>query len=124
MDAIKISQESLDAFKKEKELIPAPFDEKNVSTDWIQDVFDNQSCVWNKQTAIGFINNNPVLVTWDDNILLWKFPLVTDIKEFGNLAVLRDRLKIYEDDPNNNFVTKDSLVGNLLMQKYYWKSEY
>lgn len=123
MDAIKISQESLDAFKKEKELIPAPFDEKNVSTDWIRDVFDNQSCVWNKQTAIGFINDHPVLVTWDDNILLWKFPLVTDIREFGNLAVLRDRLKIYEDDPDNNFVTKDSLVGNLLMQKYYWKSK-
>ena len=123
MDAIKISQESLDAFKKEKELIPAPFDEKNASTDWIQNVFDNQSCVWNKQMAIGFINNNPVLVTWDDNILLWKFPLVTDIEEFGDLAVLRDRLKIYEDDPDNNFVTKDSIVCNLLMQKYYWKSE-
>lgn len=123
MEAIKISQESLDAFKKEKELIPAPFDEKNVSTDWIQDVFDNQSCVWNGQKAIGFINNHPVLVAWSDNILLWQFPLVTDIEEFGDLAVLRDRLKIYEDDPDNNFVTKDSIVGNLLMQKYYWKNE-
>ena len=123
MDAIKISQESLDAFKKEKELIPAPIDGKNVSTDWIQDVFDNQSCVWNGQKAIGFINNHPVLVAWSDNILLWQFPLVTDIEEFGDLAVLRDRLKIYEDDPDNNFVTKDSIVGNLLMQKYYWKNE-
>ena len=46
METIKISQESLDAFKKEKELIPAPIDNKNVTTDWIEDVFDHQSCLW------------------------------------------------------------------------------
>ena len=123
MDAIKISKESLDAFKKEKELIPAPIDGKNVSTDWIQDVFDNQSCVCNRDMMIGFINDAPMLVTWSSNILLWKFPIATSIEDSGDLAVLRDRLKIYEEDPDNKFVTKDSIVGNLLMQKYYWKNE-
>lgn len=123
METIKISQESLDAFKKEKNLIPAPFDEKNASTDWIQDVFDNESCVWNDKTAVGFINDNPAIVAWSGNILLWKFPLATNIEDSGDLSELRDRLKRYDEDPDNNFITKDTIAGNLLIQKFYWKNE-
>ena len=120
---IKISQESLDAFKKEKELIPAPIDNKNVTTDWIEDVFDNQSCIWGKKnSAVGYINEEPVIAAWDRNLLLWQFSLITSLEDSISLSILKDRLNAAHD-PDGDLVEDLKVVGNLLMHKFYWKNE-
>ena len=118
---IKISQKSLDAFKKEKELIPAPIDEKNVTSDWIECVFDNQSCVWGKKSAVGYINGEPVIAAWDSNMLLWKFPITRDLDMSVHLAILKDRLERWNEE--RRFVEHFNVLGNMLMQKFYWKNE-
>ena len=120
---ITISQESLDAFKKEKELIPAPIDNKNVTTDWIEDVFDNQSCIWGEnKSAVGYINEEPVIAAWDRNLLLWQFSLITSLEDSISLSILKDRLNAAHD-PDGDLVEDLKVVGNLLMQKFYWKNE-
>lgn len=70
---IKISKESLDAFKNGERLIPAPIDEKNITSDWIEDIFDN-CCFGGKKNNIyvGFICDCVVLCEYHDNIINWK----------------------------------------------------
>lgn len=73
MGRIKISKESLDAFKNGERLIPAPIDEKNITSDWIEDIFDN-CCFGGKENNIyvGFICDCVVLCEYHDNIIKWK----------------------------------------------------
>ena len=104
----------------EKGLIPAPIDNKNVTTDWIEEIFDFQTCVWNKKTAVGFIDNEPVIVSWENNILLWSFPLMLSVSDSDHLKVLKGRLEVY-NDVNVELTTKDTAFGNVFMQKFYWK---
>ena len=123
MDTIKISKESLDAFKKEKEMIPAPIDNKNVTTDWIETIFDSQSCVWGeKRSAVGYINGEPVIAAWDRNLLLWQFSLITSLEDSISLAILKDRLNAAHD-PDGDLIETLNVVGNMLMQRFYWKNE-
>ncbi len=123
METIKISQESLDAFKKEKELIPAPIDNKNVVQDWIEEIFDYQTCIWGeKKSAIGYVHGQPVIAAWYKNILLWKFTEEKEIENSDHLAELRNRLN-NAHDPNGNLIEEFKVIGNILMQKFYWKDE-
>ena len=70
---IKISKESLDAFKNGERLIPAPIDEKNITSDWIEDIFDN-CCFGGKGNNIyvGFIKDCVVLCEYHGNVINWK----------------------------------------------------
>lgn len=123
MEAINISKESLDAFRKEKKLIPAPIDNKNVTTDWIEEVFDYQTCIWGKrESAIGFIHDRPVVAEWSENNLFWKFVEEESIDGSDHLEELRKRLKVY-DDANPELVESHNVIGNYFWQKFYWKNE-
>ena len=106
----------------EKKLIPAPIDNKNVTTDWIEDIFDYQTCVWGKKCAVGFINSEPVIAGWKENLLIWQFPITTDFENSISLARLKDRLEKYSEN-NPELVEHYNVFGNMLMQKFYWKSE-
>ena len=93
-------------------------------TDWIEDIFDFQTCIWGKKMAVGIIAEEPAIVTWYDNILLWSFPswCLCSIEGTKVLSELNKRLKVY-DDANTELITTECVVGNLLMQKFYWKNE-
>ena len=122
---IKISQESLDAFKKEKTLMPAPIDNKNVMQDWIEEIFDYQTCVWGeKNCAVGFIHEQPVFAAWTNNHLTWKFTEVRLLDDDGcdHLAVLKDRLNDAHD-PDGDLVETFRVARNVLWQSFYWKNE-
>lgn len=106
----------------EAKLIPAPIDEKNVTSDWIEDVFDNQSCVWGeKKSAVGYIDKQPVVAAWSENMLIWGFPITKNLENSVHLAILRDRLERWDED--NRFIEHFNVVGNMLIQKFYWKNE-
>lgn len=104
------------------ELIKAPIDNKNVMQDWIEEVFDGQNCVWGKGSAVGYIYNEPVLAAWSDNMLLWQFILDNSIEDTNHLAVLKDRLNAHHD-PDGSLVEKFTVIGNILMQQFYWKED-
>lgn len=106
---------------EEKKLIPAPIDNKNVMQDWIEEIFDYQTCIWGeKNRAIGFIHEQPVLATWGGNTLLWKFTEESTIEDSDHLAVLRDRLNDAHD-PNGDLLEKFKVIGNVLVQQFYWR---
>jgi hypothetical protein len=102
--------------------IPAPLDGKNVTTDWIEGIFDDQNCVEKKDCAVGFIQDQPVLVAWNGNSILWKFTELETIEGSIPLAVLKDRLKRF-NDPERDLVDEFHIIRNILLQKIFWKDE-
>ena len=107
---------------KEKELIPAPIDNKNVMEDWIEDIFDNQTCIWGDRKCIGFINGQTMIASWTLNRLMWKFAELKNIEGSECLNVLRRRLN-EAHDPDGNLIEEFFVVGNRLWQDFYWKNE-
>ncbi len=103
----------------EKKLIPAPIDEKNITSDWIEEIFDNYTCTWRKDCAVGFINNVAVMAAWSSNILMWKFMEEANLEE--SYAVLKDRLSRY--DGQTSVIEKKRRVGNMLIQQFFFEDE-
>lgn len=106
----------------EKQLIPAPIDNKNVMEDWIEDVFDTCGCVTDGKTAVGFIDHSPCIAAWSYNSIVWYFPLLNKIEDTPQLKELQNRLKQYEDK-NSELVIKNTLTCNILYQQFYWNKE-
>lgn len=109
--------------KREKDFCPAMINGKDVTTDWIEEVFDDDCAVKDGNMMIGFINHKAVQVSWERNTLSW---IVSN--EFGvgdpafTLLVLRERLIALETEEQNVFsvITKD-FGKNKLRQKFYFK---
>ena len=74
--------------------IPAPIDGKNVSTDWIDAVFDGMNYVSNGCQMAGYVKDSLVSCSWHDNRIEWK---AYDDKE-KTLAELKKRLKEFQND--------------------------
>lgn len=112
----------------EENLIPAPIDEKNISSDWIEDVFDR--CVFggsNSNVFTGFIKDCLVSAKFVDNILWWKVE-----QDFFNLGEereqafteLKKRLKEYEKE-ETPVVEKDYFYDKKLVisQHFFFVEE-
>ena len=70
-------QDFLDAMERLKntyheKLTPAPLDEKNVTTDWIDDIFDDSSCTCNGSTYTGFVKDSVCSCLVGSNTIIWK----------------------------------------------------
>lgn len=103
-------------------IIAAPIDEKNVSTDWIEDVFDGQRCVQNDNGMVGFIDGCPTYVFWRSNLLFWilKEDFPSDLGKTMN--ELKHRLSEFED-PDTNLFSTISVARNELSQRFYFKED-
>ena len=112
----------------EEKLIKAPIDEKNVSSDWIEEVFD---CVWRggKEANIftGFIGQCLVSCKYSDNMLYWQvesqfFNVGEDIH--GTYSELRMRLMV-RDKNNQNLVVKNYFYDRkfVIAQHFFFKEE-
>lgn len=99
---------------------PASLDEKNVMTDWIEDVFDKGSGVCCGNKFLGFVNDCPVMASWRDNILYWKFVDTGSSRNFDGIITLKSRLKEYEVE-NTELVQIISVVGEQVIQQFFWK---
>ena len=108
---------------REKDLHPAMINGKDVTTDWLESIFDEDCVVKDGNMMIGFINHKAVQVSWERNTLSW---LVSN--EFGvgdpafTLLVLRERLMALETEEQNVFsVIKESIPFRRLWQDFYFK---
>lgn len=103
-----------------KELLSAPIDGKNVTTDWIEEVLDFQTGLFGKGCVVGFVSESPVIATWSDNVLTWRFPNMVSVQSSKELKVLQERLGYY-DDLNTDLISEYSVEGNALIQKFFWR---
>ena len=101
----------------EKNVIPAPLDDKNVMTDWIEEVFDFQSGLFHKNQCVGFVSGCAVLATWIDNMLTWYF-VSGEIKKAQSALCERLREK---EDVNVELFSQIDIINNYVIQHFYWK---
>ena len=98
-------------------LQPAPIDEKNVTSDWIEDVFDD--CVECGHSMVGYINGIPVFAHWQDHFLTWEVVGTKEIQETSN--ELKRRLAEYEKDEDSSIMSNRLTCGYLTTQAFYFK---
>lgn len=108
-------------------LIPANLDEKNVTTDWIDGIFDNYDrLVGGKDGKIyvGFVKGRPTTCFVDANMVLWSISKF-HCGVFNNKSALNDlilRLKAADDDESDLVVKYDTSMEDelVVMQKFFF----
>ena len=105
---------------KRQDFEPAPIDNKNILTDWIEFVFDgyNMICGGKKDNIyMGFVDNIPCIGKIYYNTIEWK--LVCDKPIYHKLEVV---LNSFENDEDGVFsdieVTEDGIL-----QSFYFTEE-
>lgn len=111
-----------------KKLIPAPLDGKNVTRDWICEIFDNYDCILGgKRDEIytGFVDSRPTTCIVNGNTILWHinkwYCSVYTLKEvYENLI---KRLKEHDTPPlvvKYDTSMKDELI---LLQQFFFEGD-
>lgn len=105
-------------------LIPAPVDDKNVSTDWMEEIFDDCAGVLLNHTYVGVIAERLVTARWDGNTITWQ--VIPD--NFRDLSTaysqLYDRLTKRNEEDERLLVKHDVSCHPLkIIQRFYWKEE-
>jgi len=104
----------------EKKLIPAPIDEKNVTSDWIEEMFDEQSALCGKQKYIGFMAGATMQASWYRNVLKWE---VLDGDRYLAINKLLERNRERYPESESPFIIKERIFANVCLWKFYWKPE-
>lgn len=104
---------------KEK-LIPAPLDEKNVTTDWIEELFDDQSALYSKGKRLGFMAGAVMQAEWYFNVLMWKV-LYGDARVA--IKKLIERYKERYPEEESPFILKNQIYSDMYTMRFYWKPE-
>lgn len=101
--------------------IPAPIDEKNVCTDWLDSVFDGVNMIQNGRQAVGFINDAPIYVYWSYNTITWRC-----VEGGGDYeAIIREiksRLSEFED-PDSDLFSECYTIGHAVVQNFYFRAD-
>lgn len=111
-------------------LIPAPIDEKNVTTDWIESVFDGWHCITggrHNEIYAGFVDNRPVTCFINGNTILWHIE-----KYLCGVYVLKDtyakllrHLKTLDEETPDIVVEYDTSMQEelVILQSFFFKEE-
>lgn len=102
-----------------KRLIPAPLDGKNVTTDWIEELFDEQSALYGSHKMLGFMAGATVQASWCENRLLWT---VLDGDPHDAFRCLDKRYLERYPDADSPFVVRENIRGKHCLWGFYWKS--
>lgn len=100
--------------------------EKDVTTDWMEVVFDSANVVEHRRMMVGFIWDCVVYAEWHDNTITWR--VMQDIgrgDSIGAYHILEERLKALESDEQNVYSTiQHGELGKLeLVQSFYFKED-
>lgn len=105
---------------EKKKLTPAPLDEKNVTTEWIETMFDDQSALYGKNKMLGFMAGAAMQASWAGNMLVWQ---VLDGDAYKAFVRLIERYKEQYPDEKSPFIVERQKSTNMYVMRFYWKPE-
>jgi len=108
---------------EKKKLIPAPFDEKNITTDWIEELFDDQSALYGKHKMLGFMAGAAVLASWSGNCLTWNVLDSPSTSRMEAIKKLRERYWERYPKEESPFIVEEKVYDGLCAMRFYWKPE-
>ena len=112
-----------------KNLIPAPIDDKNITTDWIEEIFDFDCAASNGKTYLGFINGLPIKADIKDHQIYWSLlsshvcfesPSEEEVKDM--IAERNKRLRYLDDNKRIHVDYRYMHGGTTLVQSFYWSN--
>lgn len=109
-----------DYFKKitSDKLTAAPIDEKNITTDWIDSLFDNETYAYQNGEWLGWIDNVPVRVTYTGNTA--RFTNLNSERDLYDAATMVDTiLQEGEDDNITAIIYHDDEFGYFEVSFYF-----
>ena len=139
MAKIEISKESLESFSHNKNVcgisqneviakrIIAPIDEKNVCSDWIEEIFDDYSCTYTevkrKHKYCGFVDGELVMCsyTFGNNTLQWVIYSDGEKLESVRNHIMNICKEI--DKENDGLVCEYEIENNAVYQSFFFDCE-
>ena len=103
-----------------KKLVPAPLDGKNVTTDWIEELFDDQTVLYATGKRLGFIAGAAVLASWKENVLTFK---VLEGDRYEAIKRLCERNRERYPKEESPFIIRELILANVCIWRFYWKPE-
>lgn len=106
-------------------LIPAYIDDKNITTDWIEEIFDGQCATSNGKIYLGFVKNRPIRCDIIGYQLWWRFLNNSASDCAPAMHELIERLKAKDDlDEEHRIYTqyRRSESGTTLWQSFFWNN--
>ena len=108
-----------------RKLTSAPIDEKNVTSDWIARIFDNEDYVENGDKFVGFVKGYAVSCHYWKNHLYWgvfkDFAIPRELNEVRDELERRLKTLEDEDEDGNVFSIRERLFDNAISQSFYFK---
>ena len=100
----------------------ALIDGKDVTTDWIEEVFDNFECIKRKKEFLGYLMGNVLYAVCWGNMITWEI-LDGNEKDFA-FDVLKHHLEGLESDEQNIYSEiSANLKNHTIIQKFYFKED-
>lgn len=105
--------------------IIAPIDEKNVTTDWIEYVFDGADCVRRENMFTGFVKGSACSCVYYKNRIFWEVHHNFCKDAIASYDELIRRLKECDKDTETLIIEyNESMRENLILgQAFYWKED-
>ena len=101
--------------------LSAPIDGKNVSIDWIDEIFDGCYSTISGRQVVGFVSENPVYAYWEQNQICWKPINTNSAKE--TISEIKKRLLKFEEDESELFSEIYVINDTYISQLFYWRIE-
>ena len=100
-------------------------DGKDVTTDWLECVFDDAEVIRDYHRVVGFIKHCLVSCSYNDNRIIWE---VIDKHDISAYMILEERLRflegLEEDHPNVYSVIQHGEVNKWqIIQNFYFKED-
>ena len=110
----------------EKNLIPALIDGKDVTTDWLESIFDSDA-VWDFHMMVGFINHSCVTCKYEKNVITWEVhrDMGRSSDDLYSYMLLEERLKAAESEEQNIYsMIQHGELGKLqIVQSFFFKND-
>jgi hypothetical protein len=108
------------------ERVPAYIDDKDVTTDWLDNIFDTLDFLYSTRRQIGIVAGCVVSVSWHSNVVEWQ--VSKDMGGDYNSAylILEERLKSMESKEQNVYseIKHENDNGKLcIWQSFYFRDE-
>lgn len=99
----------------------APVDGKNVTTDWIESIFDEGNYVQNTKGSeyAGFVSDKLVIAYISDNTIVWRAYWYDE----NTTQEIIKRLEQYETDDSDLYSEMDVADGISVTQYFWWKND-
>ena len=103
----------------------ALINEKDVCTDWIEQVFDDYQTINNSHDVVGLLHDCVVRCTWDNYYMKWKVSRDMGGDCASAFILLEQRLNEWEGDENSNIfsIVEHTDTPYELQQRFYFKED-